>query len=47
MILYADLDYQTPGGLTLEQMQINRKQARPATKTVPVQKNRMPESAIK
>lgn len=35
MVLYADLDYQTPGGLTLEQMQINRKQARPATKTVP------------
>jgi iron complex outermembrane receptor protein len=35
MILYADLDYQTPGGLTLEQMQFNRKQARPATKTVP------------
>ncbi|MEA1847365.1 TonB-dependent receptor [Chryseobacterium sp. MHB01] len=35
MILYADLDYQTPGGLTLEQMQMNRKQARPATKTLP------------
>jgi len=35
MILYADLDYQTPGGLTLEQMELNRKQARPATKTVP------------
>lgn len=35
MILYADLDYQTPGGLTLEQMQLNRKQARPATKKVP------------
>ncbi|AZA58323.1 TonB-dependent receptor [Chryseobacterium shandongense] len=35
MILYADLDYQTPGGLTLEQRQLNRKQARPATKTVP------------
>ncbi|MDR6158355.1 iron complex outermembrane receptor protein [Chryseobacterium sp. SLBN-27] len=35
LILYADLDYQTPGGLTLEQMQLNRKQARPATKTVP------------
>lgn len=35
VILYADLDYQTPGGLTLEQMQLNRKQARPATKTVP------------
>jgi iron complex outermembrane receptor protein len=48
MILYADLDYQTPGGLTLEQMQINRKQARPAQqKQFRVQKNRMPESAIK
>ncbi|MEC3876001.1 TonB-dependent receptor [Chryseobacterium salviniae] len=35
MILYADLDYQTPGGLTLEQMQVNRKQARPGTKTLP------------
>ncbi|WP_312901806.1 TonB-dependent receptor [Chryseobacterium taichungense] len=35
MILYADLDYQTPGGLTLEQMQADRKQARPATKTLP------------
>lgn len=35
MILYADLDYQTPGGLTLEQMELNRKQARPATKTLP------------
>lgn len=35
MILYSDLDYQTPGGLTLEQMQMDRKQARPATKTLP------------
>lgn len=35
MVVYADLDYHTPGGLTFEQMQINRKQARPATKTVP------------
>lgn len=35
MIFYADLDYQTPGGLTLEQMQISRKQARPGTKTLP------------
>lgn len=35
MVVYSDLDYQTPGGLTFEQMQINRKQARPATKTVP------------
>jgi iron complex outermembrane receptor protein len=35
MVLYADLDYQTPGGLTSEQMHINRKQARPSTKTLP------------
>lgn len=35
MLLYTDLQYQTPGGLTLEQMQANRKQARPATKTLP------------
>ncbi|KQR92724.1 TonB-dependent receptor [Chryseobacterium sp. Leaf180] len=35
MLLLTDLKYQTPGGLTLEQLQINRKQARPSTKTVP------------
>lgn len=35
MVLLGDLDYQTPGGLTLEQMQADRKQARPATKTTP------------
>ncbi|WP_312390247.1 TonB-dependent receptor domain-containing protein [Chryseobacterium sp.] len=35
MMLYSDLDYQTPGGLTLEQMQIDRKQARPATAALP------------
>lgn len=35
MLMYSDLDYQTPGGLTLEQMNFNRKQARPATATVP------------
>ncbi|MFL9833535.1 TonB-dependent receptor [Chryseobacterium terrae] len=35
MIMYSDLDYQTPGGLTLEQMNINRKQARPKTATLP------------
>lgn len=35
MILLSDMDYQTPGGLTLEQMQLNRKQARPKTATVP------------
>lgn len=35
MLMYSDLDYQTPGGLTLEQMNFNRKQARPKTATVP------------
>lgn len=35
MLMYSDLDYQTPGGLTLEQMNFNRKQARPNTATVP------------
>lgn len=35
MLIYSDLDYQTPGGLTLEQMNLNRKQARPQTATVP------------
>lgn len=33
--MYSDLDYQTPGGLTLQQMQINRKQSRPGTATIP------------
>ncbi|MDQ0593209.1 iron complex outermembrane receptor protein [Chryseobacterium ginsenosidimutans] len=35
MMLYSDLDYQTPGGLTWEQMQFNRKQARPTTPALP------------
>lgn len=35
MVLVSDLDYQTPGGLTLAQMQSNRKQARPSTTAVP------------
>ncbi|UZT99510.1 TonB-dependent receptor [Chryseobacterium fluminis] len=35
MLLYTDLDYETPGGLTLEQMQADRKQARPATAALP------------
>nr|WP_314497803.1 TonB-dependent receptor [uncultured Chryseobacterium sp.] len=35
MLLLSDLDYQTPGGLTLEQMQLNRKQARPKTSALP------------
>lgn len=34
MLMYSDLDYQTPGGLTLEQMNMNRRQARPATATI-------------
>nr|WP_276701674.1 TonB-dependent receptor [Chryseobacterium sp.] len=33
--MYSDLDYQTPGGLTLEQMNIDRKQSRPKTATLP------------
>lgn len=35
MLLLSDLDYQTPGGLTLEQMQLNRKQSRPKTAALP------------
>lgn len=35
MLMYSDLDYQTPSGLTLEQMYADRRQARPATKTLP------------
>ncbi|WP_415328370.1 TonB-dependent receptor [Chryseobacterium sp. MMS23-Vi53] len=35
MVLYSDLNYETPGGLTLQQMEANRKQARPATAAVP------------
>ncbi len=35
MILLSGLEYQTPGGLTFEQMLQNRKQARPATATLP------------
>ncbi|GAA5083412.1 hypothetical protein GCM10023210_02060 [Chryseobacterium ginsengisoli] len=35
LALYSDLDHQTPGGLTLEQMQLDRKQARPGTATLP------------
>lgn len=35
MLMYSDLDYQTPGGLTLEQMNIDRKQARPKTAMLP------------
>ncbi|ASW72877.1 TonB-dependent receptor [Chryseobacterium piperi] len=35
MILWSDLNYQTPGGLTLEQMNTDRRQSRPATATLP------------
>ncbi|ASK30169.1 TonB-dependent receptor [Chryseobacterium sp. T16E-39] len=35
MVLFSDLDYQTPGGLTMEQMEKDRKQARPATSMLP------------
>lgn len=35
LALYSRLQYQTPGGLTLEQMQQDPRQARPATKTMP------------
>lgn len=40
-LLYTDLHYQTPGGLTLQQMQNNRRSARLATPTLPsaVQQN--------
>ena len=34
-IIYANLFYQTPGGLTLAQFQQNPRQARPATTTLP------------
>lgn len=35
MVMYSDLDYQTPGGLTLEQINQHRKQARPKTAAIP------------
>jgi len=35
MVLFTDLMYQTPGGLTLAQMQQNPRQARQATATLP------------
>jgi len=34
-IFYSDLEYQTPGGLTQAQMDLDPKQARPATPTIP------------
>ena len=41
LLLYTDLNYQTPGGLTFQQMQTDRRQARLATSTLPsaVQQN--------
>ncbi|REC49439.1 TonB-dependent receptor [Chryseobacterium pennipullorum] len=35
MVLWSDLDYETPGGLTLDQMYSDRRQSRPATTTLP------------
>ncbi|WP_162088722.1 TonB-dependent receptor [Chryseobacterium aquaeductus] len=35
MVLLSDLEYQTPGGLTFEQMQNDRTQARQGTATIP------------
>lgn len=35
MLLFTDLHYETPGGLTLAQMQAKRKQSRPATSALP------------
>jgi len=32
---YSDLNYETPGGLTLAQFEVNPKSARPATATIP------------
>lgn len=34
-ILFSDLDYQTPGGLTKQQSELNPRLARPATATLP------------
>ncbi|HTN06330.1 TonB-dependent receptor [Agriterribacter sp.] len=35
ILMYADMYYQTPGGLNLQQMQENPRQARPGTATAP------------
>ncbi|HRP57886.1 TonB-dependent receptor [Agriterribacter sp.] len=35
ILMYADMYYQTPGGLTLQQMQADPRQARPATPAAP------------
>ncbi len=34
-LFYSDLDYETPGGLTIAQMELNPKSARPATPATP------------
>lgn len=34
IVMYADMYYQTPGGLTLQQMTANPRQARPSTPTI-------------
>ncbi|MBF0597308.1 TonB-dependent receptor [Faecalibacter rhinopitheci] len=39
MLLYTAMDYETPGGLTLEQMNNNRKQSRLSTPTLPSAKD--------
>ncbi|MBW8360641.1 MAG: TonB-dependent receptor plug domain-containing protein [Kaistella sp.] len=35
MLLFTDLHYETPGGLTFEQMKADPRQARPGTRTLP------------
>jgi len=35
LLFYSDLDYETPGGLTLEQMENNPRASRPATPVLP------------
>ena len=35
LFLFSDLHYETPGGLTLSQMQENPRQSRPKTATLP------------
>jgi iron complex outermembrane receptor protein len=35
MLFYSDLDYETPGGLTLEQLENNPRASRPATAVLP------------
>lgn len=35
LVLYSDLNYKTPGGLTLAQLSVNPRQSRPATPVLP------------